>query len=115
MTARAIINGVDVTEHVAAMYDAIIGSADWGSNFLDTETIVSILTIGRAMGFDRPALSVLPDGFGKGTQPQRWTKDPEQMPRIQAAWAAWHTEQLAKWQAQVDAMVAANLSDEAAP
>ncbi len=40
---KIMIGQFDITKHVAAMYDAIVSSLDWGSEFLDTETIVSIL------------------------------------------------------------------------
>jgi hypothetical protein len=40
--------------HVAAMYDALVGSLDWGSGFLDTEEIESILIVAELAGFDVP-------------------------------------------------------------
>ncbi len=58
---RAIIGGVDLTEEVAAMYDAIVGSMDWGSGFLDDESIQAILLIGRAAGFDLPESFEVPE------------------------------------------------------
>jgi hypothetical protein len=52
MGERAIVIGTkDITEHVARMYDAIVGSLDWGSQFLDTETIESILIVGKLAGW----------------------------------------------------------------
>lgn len=47
-----LIGKVDVTEHVAAMYDAIVGSLDWGSGFLTVETIESILIVAALAGFN---------------------------------------------------------------
>ena len=49
---RVMIGPHDVTEHVAQMYDAIVGSMDWGSEFLDWETILSILLVGKLAGFE---------------------------------------------------------------
>lgn len=46
--------GVDITDHVAAMYDAIVHSLDWGSRFLCVEEIESILTVAELAGFDNP-------------------------------------------------------------
>lgn len=51
---RIVIAGADVTEHVAAMFDALIGSLDWGSGFLDAETIEAILTVAELAGFTVP-------------------------------------------------------------
>lgn len=51
---RIAVDGADITEHVAAMFDAIVGSLDWGSGFLDTETIESILIVAELAGFDVP-------------------------------------------------------------
>ena len=51
---RIIIDGKDVTEHVARMYDAIVHSLDWGSGYLDTEDIESILIIAKLAGWDVP-------------------------------------------------------------
>src|SRR5690349_7450642 len=55
--ARAKIDEIDVTEHIANMFDALVGSMDWGSNFLESETIDSILVIGEMLGFQIPTLS----------------------------------------------------------
>jgi hypothetical protein len=86
-TCKIIIDGIDVTEHVAAMYDAIVTSMDWGSDFLDTETIVSIMLVGKLAGFEVPH----PAG-DKNREARYW--------RQRAAWAA-----------QVDAMVQAKIED----
>lgn len=41
---------VNVTEHVKRMYDALVNSMDWGSGFMDTETVETVLVIGRLLG-----------------------------------------------------------------
>jgi len=52
---RATVGQADITEHIAAMFDALVGSLDWGSGFLETETIESILIVGEVIGFDMDA------------------------------------------------------------
>ncbi len=49
-------NGADITEHVAAMYDAIVGSLDWGSGFLDVETMESVLIVAHLAGYTIPTI-----------------------------------------------------------
>ena len=49
------VGGVDVTEHVAAMFDALVASMDWGSDFLDDDTIHSILTVADLVSLDVPS------------------------------------------------------------
>jgi hypothetical protein len=41
---------IDVTEAVQAAYDVARGSMDFGSGFLDTEEVVSLRTLGEALG-----------------------------------------------------------------
>lgn len=59
---KIMIGTVDVTHAVADMYDALLSSGEWGSGFLDTEQVSSVLAIGKLMGWDEPALppSVVP-------------------------------------------------------
>jgi hypothetical protein len=106
MRKRITVDGKDITEHVAAMYDAIIGSADWGSEFLDTEQIVSILTVAEAAGFEY-------------TEPRRHFSGLDSQGYVvrdhSVDYRTWQADQLAKWRAQVKAMVAANLADEVQP
>ena len=51
---KIMVGQYDVTQHVAAMFDALVGSMDWGSGFLTVEEIESILIVGRLAGFDWP-------------------------------------------------------------
>lgn len=51
---RVTVDGVDITEHIAAMFDSIVGSLDWGSGFLSTEEIESIMIVADLVGFDAP-------------------------------------------------------------
>lgn len=48
---RILCDGVDITEQVAAMYDAIATSMDWGSNFLTDDVVEAILLVGQLAGF----------------------------------------------------------------
>lgn len=61
MKRRIMIGNADVTEHVAAMFDAIVGSLDWGSGFLSSEEIESIVAVGTLAGFDVPDVGVTSD------------------------------------------------------
>lgn len=58
---RVTVDRADITEHVAAMFDALINSTDWGSAWLDTETIESILIVGEVVGFDTSAVQLAED------------------------------------------------------
>lgn len=42
----------DITRELAVMYDAIVGSMDWGSGFLDIEDVEALLRIGALCGFE---------------------------------------------------------------
>lgn len=66
---RIMIGKVDVTEHVAAMFDALVGSLDWGSGFLDVETIESILIICELAGFSTNRVIVAVDVPGMSEIP----------------------------------------------
>lgn len=85
---RVTVGGADITEHVAAMFDAIVGSMDWGSGFLDVETIESILIVAHLVGFDIPEAKPDDQLIGVTSSEER-----EQI--------------IAKWKAQVAAKVAA--------
>lgn len=43
---------VDVTEHVSAIYDLVIGSLDFGSGFLSYEDAVPLAELARLCGFE---------------------------------------------------------------
>ena len=43
---------VDITEHVKAAYDLVVGSMDWGSGFLTFEDAVPLAELARICGFD---------------------------------------------------------------
>lgn len=45
---------IDITEGVQVMYDALIGSMDWGSGFLANDEAVAILRVAQACGFLSP-------------------------------------------------------------
>lgn len=42
----------DITENLRVMYDAIVGSMDWGSGFLDSEEASAISRVGEVCGFE---------------------------------------------------------------
>lgn len=97
---RVVIAGADVTEHVAAMFDAIVGSLDWGSGFLDVDTIESILIVAELAGFDVPQyVPVDPPGFTP-----LWAPDLASASRLRA-------EAIAEWRAQVKAKARATATD----
>ncbi len=94
---RIMIGTADVTEHVAAMFDAIVGSLDWGSGFLSVEQIESILIVGALAGFDVPEFryhSVDPAGF------ENWPGGTE---ANYAEWQSRRLEAIQSWRAQVQA------------
>lgn len=57
---RATIGTHDVTEDLKIMYDAIVGSLDWGSAFLGVEDIAAILRVGTLLGIDTPRADACP-------------------------------------------------------
>lgn len=54
---RIMIGAADVTDHVAALYDALVASMDWGSGFLDVETIEAALILADLAGFQSVTVS----------------------------------------------------------
>lgn len=52
MSEPIMCRGVDISAHVASMFDALVGSMDWGSGFLDSDQIDAIMTIGALAGWD---------------------------------------------------------------
>lgn len=46
---------LDVTEAVKMLYDGLVNSMDWGSEFLDTDTKAAVLGIGLLLGSETPA------------------------------------------------------------
>lgn len=66
--SKIMIDGIDITEHVAAMFDAVVASLDWGSGFLATEDVESILIVGHLAGYDIPDTSraLRVDGASRG-------------------------------------------------
>ena len=55
VVARFESHCVDITEQVRMMYDALINSMDWGSEFLDTDTKGAILAVGVLIGAEIPS------------------------------------------------------------
>lgn len=97
---KIMLGVYDVTEHVAAMYDAIVGSMDWGSGFLSAEEQCSILIIGKLAGWDLPD----PNSDVKG----EWLVGPK--PLWQADYPAYQ-KALKEWQKQVFAAIEAKALD----
>ena len=106
---RVMIGTHDVTEHVAAMYDAIVASADWGSDFLDWETIFSILVVGKLAGFEL----ILPSPPEDRVPRPRWAGSPMNGPE----WTGYLLElenyktRVATWHAQVKAALDAKAEE----
>jgi len=46
-------DAVDITEGVAAMYDLLLSTMDWGSGFFTAEDAVPIAEVARAMGLPK--------------------------------------------------------------
>lgn len=42
----------DITRELAVMYDAIVGSMDWGSGFLDREDVEALFRVATLCGFE---------------------------------------------------------------
>lgn len=96
---RITIGNADITEHVAAMFDAIVGSADWGSGHLDSEEIEAILIVGQLAGFD--VSNVTPDADSAppdvlGEFPEASERPDEYNNRRSAIVAAWRRQIEAK-------------------
>jgi hypothetical protein len=51
---RTANEDIDITENLAQMYDLIVNSMDWGSNFLDESEYRMIVEIGMRCGFKIP-------------------------------------------------------------
>lgn len=81
---RVAVGGTDITEHVAAMFDALVASLDWGSMFLATDDVESIVTVADLVGFEIPMVD-------RGPVPS--------------------VESLAKWRAQIAAKAAARSAE----
>lgn len=101
---RVTVDGADITEHIAAMFDAIVGSLDWGSGFLDTETIESILIVADLVGFEDPgAARVDLPGFESWPGGDRTTYED---------WLRKKAKAVTAWRAQVKAKAAAMRKDD---
>lgn len=125
---RILINGIDMTEQVGAMYDAIVGSMDWGSDFLDDETIDAILLVGHAAGFEMgvPTAHKLSAAAFDVPEPSRPQSQPydgrvpdwQDLPHNSAEWAEyrdaydkWKQRRLDHWRAQQRAKLEAKLAE----
>jgi hypothetical protein len=109
VSRRIRIGKHDITEHVAAMYDAIIQSGEWGSEFLDTEQVASILVVGKLAGWGLATYrgDPVPD---PGDPPVGLGRYPYDAERV-AQRNAWLERRRLRWQAQIDAMVAAKIAE----
>lgn len=108
--APILCRGANIAEHVAAMFDALVGSLDWGSGFLDTETIESILIVAELAGFDVSGVHVhVPDeSLALPAMPPYAPpyNDPVAKAAHQTAWAERErvrVEAIAAWRKQVQA------------
>ena len=139
MSKRITIDGLDITDHVAAMYDALVGSMDWGSGFLDDEQIEALLLVGEAAGWEMgsPSSCMLEScGFGEefprefapsappssgrmdAAQLNEYRSSPEfvEYARLYRQWSTDHVEpwaarRLEHWRAQMRAKIAARIAE----
>ena len=138
MTAKITCDGIDITEHVAAMFDALVQSLDWGSGFLDADEIESILIVAELCGFDIPALPVeldlpglvlppapkypddvgIPAGGWPSDHPEVWQEAQRKLAEYRQAESAAYRERhrltaaaLVAWRAQVQAKARAMRAD----
>ena len=124
--AKAIIvteqGNVDISAHLACMFDALVGSMDWGSDFLESEEIDAILAVAELMGYDLPLPSDRTDNLQAAgfTEPHpdagRWA-DFDEQGRIQWAkeYDAWKERKKAamtKWVKHRAAEAVQRLRDE---
>lgn len=112
------------------MFDALIGSMDWGSGFLDIETIESILIIAELAGFDLgdhrvdvdvpglvllpspvfPPDAIMPYGGWPSDRPEVYSEAQRKLAEFRNAsdtvWSdnqARRTEAITAWRAQIQA------------
>ena len=113
-TPKIMIGAVDVTEEVAAMYDAIVGSMDWGSDFLDADQIRAILKIGALAGFDLPDPRRNIPGFEAPTYEAATLAraTPAERTEALAAYSEKYKAAVEKWRAQFKAEIAAEHGEE---
>lgn len=119
---RAMVGKLDITEHVENVFDALVSSLDWGSDFLDSEQVNSMLVLAELLGFDTPTLSDKPANLwrvGFAETPPMWDRTQHFSGLPADAWAAdyrsWQNkkqEALKKWAKQRGAEIAAKLQDE---
>lgn len=103
---QAKIDELDVSEHIANMYDALVNSMDWGSGFLDTETKVSVLLIGELMGFPDPgADTITPDKPSLYKSPYKYDGTMETAKLTNAHYLAYKQSILDGWKAEARAMI----------
>ena len=111
---KVTIDGVDMTEQVAAMYDAIVGSMDWGSDFLDDETVEAIQLIGAAAGFEiGQTRSRHKHTFHEPAPTRPEPTRSYACPAIMAwsrEWSAWDLRRLEHWRKQEYARLTAKLT-----
>jgi hypothetical protein len=112
VSARIKIGSADVTEHVAAMFDALVNSLDWGSGFLDVETIESILIVAELAGFTVPEIrEIIPPGLTH--EKPKWEANANPLV-MRARWGAYQgalRDAIAAWRSQVQARARALASD----
>lgn len=111
MSERQIIpnkitcGGVDISDHVAAMFDALVHSMDWGSGFLCDDQIEAIMTVGALAGWDmsgaEPTLTMLKSIFTE--QCPR----PPTHPHDREASQKWHERDYLPWNERKQAAIRA--------
>lgn len=85
-TITATVDGetADITEAVAAIYDLVIQSLNWGSGFLTMEDALPMAVLGRVCGFQesaeaerylRSAIEGLEEDIGKADEHGAWPSE----------------------------------------
>lgn len=97
---RITIGRVDVTDHVAAMYDVLVISVESGSVFLEPEEIEAIVTIGVLARFDLTS-----------TKHPHPDSAPVEVRSVGIGESAERDRRLASWRAQLEAKARALAED----
>jgi hypothetical protein len=104
-------DGVDITQAVAALFDALVGSMDWGSDFLDDETVEAALVIANLVGFAEPSFGgqrTVDDATDMQPATPRWDRQTEDdRERLRA----WRERAVERFKSQMRAKVAAKVAE----
>jgi hypothetical protein len=108
MSKQITCDGLDITEQVAALFDALVGSMDWGSDFLDEDTVEAALIVADIVGYappNPPAHKAFDAGDPDPGPPpgERWGFSQERVD--------WHKRAEERFRSQMRAKVAARIAE----